>query len=741
MAASATLTIDVNARLAGLEQGLREVQNQTKRTADAIGGVGKLATGMFAGISLGALALEAVRMADAFTGVQSQIKLVTSGTTEAVRVQQQLFEVAQRTRQSFTDLAGTYTSIARAAAETGVSQDRLLKLTETISQAVQISGSSSESARAALVQLGQGLASGALRGEELNSVLEQTPRLAQAIAQGLGVSIGELRKLGEAGELTAEKVIGALERVAPTLAAEFGRVQATASQAFTVAANSVGNLVSKINEATGATSALASALIGISRLADAAVAGMGRATDAQRTGLESQLANAEQTLSTLPENSRRRALLTQQIEQYRKQLGTLNAEQGKTEWGQQTADIDAWAKSVQNAAKPSAAFNEVMQKISGVSKDFQKQLTAVHAEYEKGNVTLSEYQKIVTKLIQTETDIGKESAKTKSGGGRTSKAEQEAQRIQQAAQSALDSARRTLALVGEQTNESRMLYETTQGSLAKINPLVKEQLVSLARQTDAREQTLKITERQAELDKTIATALQKSAEADWQMGRQIEDAVDPTIRMRRELEEIARLEREGVLRPEFATIRRYQIEQEIGAMVGPPIPPGLRREVDEVSDAARQLGLTFQSAFEDAIVEGRKFSDVLNGLAQDIMRMVIRKSITEPLAASIAGVLTRNGGLFAGLFGGARAAGGPVAAGKAYLVGERGPEIFQPASSGAIVPNHAIGTRSVSISNTYYVEAGVDRAAMIAIGEQFRRAAVADVRREIGRGGGMQRMA
>lgn len=80
-----------------------------------------------------------------------------------------------------------------------------------------ISGASATAAQAALTQFGQALASGQLRGEELNSVMEQTPALAKAIADGMGVSVGELRKKAQDGEMTIEKVIQALERAADSV--------------------------------------------------------------------------------------------------------------------------------------------------------------------------------------------------------------------------------------------------------------------------------------------------------------------------------------------------------------------------------------------------------------------------------------------------------------------------------------------------------------------------------------------
>jgi len=103
-------------------------------------------------------------------------------------------------------------------------------------------------------------------------------------------------------------------------------------------------------------------------------------------------------------------------------------------------------------------------------------------------------------------------------------------------------------------------------------------------------------------------------------------------------------------------------------------------EVQEVNRTAEELGFTFTSAFEDAIIEGEKFSVVLQGLLKDIARIFLRQAITNPIAD-----------FFGGIFPKKSAIGGPVGEGRPYIVGERGPELFVPRSSGSIVPNNKMG--------------------------------------------------
>ena len=111
----------------------------------------------------------------------------------------------------------------------------------------------------------------------------------------------------------------------------------------------------------------------------------------------------------------------------------------------------------------------------------------------------------------------------------------------------------------------------------------------------------------------------------------------------------------------------------------------LGEKVKEVDNFARDMGASFSSAFEDAVLGGKKLSEVINGLAMDVARIVLRKTLTEPIGNAVSGFIKDNNP-FAGLFGGGRASGGPVNPGQFYVVGENGPEILVPGVSGTVIP-------------------------------------------------------
>lgn len=192
------------------------------------------------------------KMADEWAGVEARVGLVTKGVDEQRFALGKLYEVAQATGQQYESTAGLFQSVQRNAKELSLTLDDSLKLTDTIGKALTIGGGSKQSQQAALVQLGQALGSGTLRGEELNSVMEQAPRLAQAIAEAFNVPVGKLKDLGKAGKLTSKELAAGLLKNAGKLNDEFDRMPLTFSRAFTRLSNSLGQQVDRLNKASGA---------------------------------------------------------------------------------------------------------------------------------------------------------------------------------------------------------------------------------------------------------------------------------------------------------------------------------------------------------------------------------------------------------------------------------------------------------------------------------------------------------
>lgn len=233
-------------------------------------GVNFLRNGLIA-LGAGLTVRGLLRTADAFTNVQNSLRLVTEGTQELNDVTDELLAISNRTRTSLETNADFYRRLSLATRELGKSDEELLRITESINQAIQISGTTTKEASNGLIQLSQGLSSGGLRGDELRSVLEQLPAVADVIAKQLGVTRGELRALGAEFRITSEVITEGFANAADELEAKFAKVIPTVDQSLTVLNNSFTVTIGRLNEGLGITRTFSSALIGLANNLDTVV--------------------------------------------------------------------------------------------------------------------------------------------------------------------------------------------------------------------------------------------------------------------------------------------------------------------------------------------------------------------------------------------------------------------------------------------------------------------------------------
>lgn len=239
---------------------LDKLTNTSKKTEKATDGVKSSFISLNKIIAVGSvasLASQYIKLADSMTGMQSKLKLVTSSTQELATAQEELFKIAQKTRQGYAETVDTFSNFAVAMGDMGKSQKEILRVTETVNKAIAISGGTAQQAAAATMQLGQAFASGTLRGDELNSILENSKGLAQAIADGMGVPIGKLRQLGSDGKITADILATALERSAQSVDDKFGKVGSTVEQSMTMAQNSILKAVGEFDKLNGISATVA----------------------------------------------------------------------------------------------------------------------------------------------------------------------------------------------------------------------------------------------------------------------------------------------------------------------------------------------------------------------------------------------------------------------------------------------------------------------------------------------------
>ena len=234
-----------------LDRSVEQINKTTQNASKTIKNLAIGAAAAFAAISSG----KAITgITDSYRRLEARIALTNNSLIRQEYAFRKLNAIAIKTRSNQEGLADLYSRIGRATKEMGVEQETVLKVTEAVAKAITISGSSAESANSAIVQLGQGLAAGALRGQELNSVMEQTPAVAQAIARGMGITIGQLRAFANEGKLTAQAVVDALKGQGDAIDAEFSKVPVTFAQAMQVFSIGFGRVINELDQVTGATS-------------------------------------------------------------------------------------------------------------------------------------------------------------------------------------------------------------------------------------------------------------------------------------------------------------------------------------------------------------------------------------------------------------------------------------------------------------------------------------------------------
>lgn len=241
----------------GEVEKLKTELDKVKATAPAI----KNAFSTIAKFTIGAFGIgEAKGMLDTYTTLTNRIKLVTQSEQQLKEVRAEIARVSSSTGQSLDATAAIYQRLAQASDQSGLSGQKLLTVTDLISKAMVIGGGSAQAQENALIQLGQAMASGKLSGDELNSVLEQAPGLAMAIAKGMGVSVGALKTLGSTGKITSQQLADAILNQSTQIQSDFSKTSRTIDQSLQNIKTQLTMFIGGSGEATGVAKLLADAL-------------------------------------------------------------------------------------------------------------------------------------------------------------------------------------------------------------------------------------------------------------------------------------------------------------------------------------------------------------------------------------------------------------------------------------------------------------------------------------------------
>lgn len=738
------------------ETALKRLDDAAKRAAgrSGIGGIGDAAQGAssrasaaFSALSSQGMRLLAVlgagggvagaltslvRSGDDLTSSLTRLRQATGSVASAADVYERLYQNALRTGVAVGEGVEAFQRFAIAARAIGATREQVLQLVTGLQRVAIVSGASGQEISSATLQLAQALASGVLQGDELRSILESMPVLAAALAGQLGVSVGQLRQMGAEGQLTADRVFPALLRATQEIGREFEAAPLTVERAFGSLSAAANRFLAQLNEATGLSRGLAAALAGAAAALDGARRGIG--------GLSAE----------------------EELAQMRARANALSGAIGRAEAQGTGPSLRAPAsRSGIRSGLTGAAATQAGATPAGDLAAMRDEYFALLAEIET-----RERASIADRLSE------QESAARQAAASRRQRAQQQITELSRA----LDA-----EFKARQDHERRVRQLREAEAAGAITAAERQRLEGLAdrERDEALRRAAGETGRGGGGGRGSGTRAATEATRDYtaaltEQRQLIQSLETPYETYVRRLEELAALQDRLTAAQQAGVAGAAPLSDEQIQRAAERLGRDLERaeqQTERTSNTARELQMTFASAFEDAVIKGKDLSEVLKGIEQDLARIILRQAVVQPLAnaASSAigaglnflfpssapaggGVSTASGNALGNAFAGGNvipfALGGvvngptlfPMANGMG-LMGEAGPEAVMPldrdssgrlgvrargASSGGVVQNITIDARGADPTVVPLI-----RAAMAQAKEQAK----AELLAEIDRGG------
>lgn len=574
-----------------------------------------------------------IRTMDSYTKLTAQLKLATSNQLEFNEAYKNVQRIASDSQTSIEETGVLYSRLSTSLKALNATQDQVSDITEAVALGLKISGASAAEAASSMLQLSQAFGAGALQGDEFRSINESAPRIMQALAESIGKPRGELKQMAADGLLTSDIIGNALLKSLSKFRKEAENVK-NISGGMTGISNEFTLMVGEIDKATGASNLLAKALAGIAQ-----------AIKDLRQGNGGWLEN---TIKAMPVGG---------------------------------AIYQAYDAMIPDGRSPRHEQSGMIKKAGAGGL-----LTAPPKKDD---------DKTKTSRIKAENAAAMELANT---------------------------------------------YATLYQSVQRLNDadktqteLLRDQLNAITNADKAAKDYLNTQLDQIEADiarkESIAENVQKQIEFNA-AAEAVKDAIDPTREYNRELEKLKEFYKEGRL-----TAQEYGLAVTAAKERMTSFAKSTKDEFEELKDAINGFGKDATNALVDfAFGASTSFEQMANDFAKAITKMIIQKQLIDPLFSAISGSMSAGGGglfgsIFGSIFGGSdvspsgsyggiagmdeakvgggisdfipglfdgfRAAGGDVSGGKSYIVGEKGPELFMPKSSGSIVPNDKLGGKGI----------------------------------------------
>lgn len=712
--ANETLRIDLTAR-DSTAAAFNSLQNSLANVNRSMGTVTSAFSAFKGAIFSGAALAGVVKYSDEWTNLSNKLRAAGLSASETSAAQNELLKISQRSRSDLTSVADLYSRLTLASQSFGASQKEVGQVTETISKVFKMSGKTAQEAQSAALQLGQALASGVLQGDELRSLRESAPELVRAIAREFNITVGELKDAGAKGELEASRVFKAILKIAPQVNEQFANSKSTFADYATAVSNAFYSVIQAYQNATKESDAYIEAAERV-RAKQAELAQSTGLLAAQQADLDAKakairekslLGNLGTTQGDITNLETSLRSLTADLERF----GAINVKKGDLERG--LAEIN---RAINGTADDAISARVELDRLGQADPSFR-------AAFEKFIVLLDYLAKtrIAAKITGDE---------LKALGGVTIeviKPPKFMSGADRAADASFVATQEQIAkrLLDDQIINSK-LSEAEQKIVAKRDEIRK-------RLGDAAafipESLLTETARRILLNEAsgeTAKAAQKEAEALNALAEKYKLIADPMLKYNQQMDEALKLYQAGKLSADEYANAIKNIEQQKANAASKTDP--MKDNIKELERAIEGFGKKSADAFAEFVMSGKmNFKDLIQSIIKELISLMAYQSIFKPLFGSISGSLTGGGGLgglFSGLLGGVgssmypagsvigpnlptRATGGNITANRAYIVGEKGPELFMANRNGSIVPNDAMGGGASVVVNVIN-QAGVE---------------------------------
>jgi lambda family phage tail tape measure protein len=642
--------------------------------------------------------------ADTFTNYTNQLNVLTGSQAETARTMELLRDVAITNRAAFGDTIDLYTKLSLATESLGKSQEEIIAATSSFQKALALSGADANTASGAIRQFGQAMASGQVRGDEFNSIVEALGPALNIMARETGISVGELRNMSQAGELTSEAFFKMLTET-KALNEAMALTTRTSAQFGQILKDSFAQAGADINESTGATGIFNQVLYGTSRIVDGL---FGNLTETAKASND-ELRNSEDVGLALAEAyfrlGQEENALFRDTDKYKEAADLV-------------AELEQKILDQGDAAEKQAIETKRFQQALSSLKTELKDALSNQSEYNKIiSASLSPLDKLNTQITQAESDIESLSAALQKEGADHIDVANKLD-IATQAHKLLIQERQNLINQGETLDEYGKFYldilDTVDAEAKTIENL------NYALQDLATQREILGDEKYAAAVALVNERLEKYKEETKETTKEIQTLAEFQKALTDEVDESARtqeyatqsidiyrqaLEDVGYTTEEVAQkIQDYKdqfgLETEISAIeaFNQKWKELSNDATDEIKMAQEQASILF-GGMEDAIdqlVDNGKinFSSLVDSMIKDMIRAQLKAAATDIFSSVLGGgnIFSSIGKVFGGLF----ADGGYLPSGKVGIVGEEGPEFISGPAN--ITPMDKVGGGSQTIN-------------------------------------------